>query len=234
MRVSSLCFLGGIIMKWLNRVISAVVVLLTFNIFLTPNLGDKLADQTHNFESIVEQKVTKNFADTAVQKEDQKTDQDGIENIVVNRKLSNKYYYHFADNVPANFQRTFKRAINVYNQTGIVKLIPGRSSGKDNELTLGVYQKEQQNYSQAGLRELGIGGPRIYPTMGIEGSDMNSGQAKLNSKYPPHLSVAIHEIGHALGLDHRNDHNSIMFPIDQGRTSLSDEDRQALKEIYNN
>lgn len=221
-------------MKWVKRVISAVVVVLTFNIFLTPNLGENLVDQTQGFESIVEQKVTQNFADTAAQKDDQKTDKDGIENIVVNRNLSNKYYYHFANNVPANFQQKFKQAIALYNQTGIVKLVPGKGSGQDNELTLGVYQKENrtQSQSQIGLRELGFGGPRIYPKMGIGGSDMNSGQANLNSKYPPRLSVALHEIGHSLGLDHRNDRNSIMFPIDQGHTSFSDADLRALKEIY--
>ncbi|MBN7273814.1 matrixin family metalloprotease [Ligilactobacillus pobuzihii] len=222
-------------MKWFKRLVSLVVVLLTVNIFFTPNLDEKLTSQVHDFGSIIERQVTKNFAQSAVEQDTHQTDKDGIEDIVADRQLSQTYYYHFKDDVPDEFRQVYQQAIAVYNKTGIVKLKAGQGQGKDNDLTLGVYQKEGQSEQQSagGLRELGVGGPRIYPKMGINGNDMNSGQANLNSQYPPRLSVAIHEIGHALGLDHRNDRNSVMFPIDQGKTSLSTGDLKLLREIYN-
>ncbi|WP_225352031.1 matrixin family metalloprotease [Secundilactobacillus similis] len=46
-------------------------------------------------------------------------------------------------------------------------------------------------------------------------------------------SVATHELGHALGLDHSTSKLSVMYPVDQSRTTLSTADLNALKAIYN-
>ncbi|MFT8524380.1 matrixin family metalloprotease, partial [Lentilactobacillus hilgardii] len=59
--------------------------------------------------------------------------------------------------------------------------------------------------------------------------------AGLNAEYPQssmQLSVTMHEIGHVLGLDHSMKRSSIMFPVDQGRTSFSKEDLATLRKIY--
>ena len=47
------------------------------------------------------------------------------------------------------------------------------------------------------------------------------------------LSVAIHEIGHNLGLDHSNVGGSIMYPfITDGVTSLHDDDINGVQTLY--
>nr|WP_263849375.1 M10 family metallopeptidase domain-containing protein [Secundilactobacillus similis] len=45
--------------------------------------------------------------------------------------------------------------------------------------------------------------------------------------------MATHELGHALGLDHSTSKLSVMYPVDQSRTTLSTADLNALKAIYN-
>lgn len=46
----------------------------------------------------------------------------GLESIVVDKELSNTYRYYFDDDVPEATRQIFLQAIDVYNQTGIVKL----------------------------------------------------------------------------------------------------------------
>ncbi|GBG93616.1 Zn-dependent protease [Ligilactobacillus salitolerans] len=218
-------------MKIFRKIIAAVVVLLTIHIFFTPNLGSKLTKQLIDFSTVLQEQVAKNTAEmppTSVESTATKTS--GIESIMDQRNLANVYYYHFASGVSQNYQAAFKQAIAIYNKTGIVKILPGQSNGKGNEMVLGTYQKKSTRGNM--LEELGVGGPRIYPQLGINGKDFNSGRAKLNSQYPPRLSVAIHEIGHALGLDHSQDKNSVMYPIDQGKTALSSQDLANLRKIY--
>lgn len=47
-------------------------------------------------------------------------------------------------------------------------------------------------------------------------------------------TVALHEIGHLLGLDHSSEPNAIMFPvIPSGQAkSLHDDDIQGIRELY--
>jgi predicted Zn-dependent protease len=42
----------------------------------------------------------------------------------------------------------------------------------------------------------------------------------------------MHELGHALGLDHSTSKTSVMYPVDQGVSQLSAEDLAGLKKIY--
>lgn len=218
-------------MKIFKKIITVVVVILTVRIFFVPNIGQKLSSQLSDFNSLLAGQVAKSMTKSAVKEDNtNKLSSDGIERVSQGRRLDNNYYYHFTNDVPDNFKKVFKEAIARYNQTGIVKLTPGDADGKGNELVLSVYYKQKRGNSL--LEELGVGGPRIYPRMGLNGYDLNSGQAKLNAQYSPRLSVALHEIGHALGLDHSKLPNSIMYPLDQGRTTFSKQDLQTLEKIY--
>lgn len=81
------------------------------------------------------------------------------------------------------------------------------------------------------MLELGKGGPEItYSVI----KSFNHRQAGLNLTYPESVaeSVAIHEVGHALGLAHSSNQQSVMYPIDQGHTVLTKADLSALENIY--
>ena len=158
-----------------------------------------------------------------------------IESIVQGKNLSNEYTYSFQPGLSANVKEVFQKAINTYNQTGIVKLVPGEKTAWNNHIDLGTYQKPMPN-KQNNTIELGIGGPEITEQTGIVSRIANHASAKLNVLYPRSISqsVATHEIGHALGLDHSNNLNSVMYPLDRGQTNLSREDIKTLKNIYYN
>lgn len=83
------------------------------------------------------------------------------------------------------------------------------------------------------MQELGVGGPKIYSQYGLVSSDYNHGKATLNTAYPARLSAAVHEIGHALGLDHTQNKDSVMYPVDQGKTTLTTQDLDNLKKFIN-
>lgn len=158
-----------------------------------------------------------------------------IESIVQNRKLSRTYYYHFEDNVPTSAKAVFENAVNVYNQTGIVKLVPGNGTERQNSITFFVYSKQMPSNGNTTMIESGHGGPQIIQQTGWSAYTANHARAGLNVYYPSaalRKSVAIHELGHALGLDHSRYRNSVMYPVDQGNTSLSAGDIGALKTIY--
>lgn len=148
--------------------------------------------------------------------------------------MSHTYYYHFAANMPTDAKQVFEEAVATYNATGVVKLIEGEGTAKQNRITFFVYSKATSTASQ-GLIESGHGGPKIIERTGWGAYTVNHARAGLNMKYPQmgiKKSVAVHELGHALGLDHSGSVTSVMYPIDHGRSVLSKMDIAALKSIY--
>lgn len=45
-------------------------------------------------------------------------------------------------------------------------------------------------------------------------------------------SVALHEVGHTLGLGHSADPNAVMYPTDHGQTELQPDDRAGIRALY--
>lgn len=155
-----------------------------------------------------------------------------IEAIVKGQALANTYTYSFTNQTPNNVRQVFFAAVAAYNQTGIVKLVPGEQTDEDNHITFSIYQKASAN---PGTLELGEGGPKIIRKYNLFHSQTtNHATASVNTTYQAAIakSVAMHELGHALGLDHSDQLGSIMYPIDQGVTILSTEDLAGLTEIY--
>lgn len=154
-----------------------------------------------------------------------------IESIVQGIHLKRTYYYRFsADSTPETVA-AFQDAVSVYNATGIVHLVSGTAAHGQNQVTFGVYHKKMPTNNSA--IELGTGGPVIYHSW-PSGLTYNRAVARLNITYPRAIknSVAIHELGHALGLDHSSSTASIMYPLDQGHNTLASADVRALKDIY--
>lgn len=146
-------------------------------------------------------------------------------------KTSNIYYYHFNKNVPESVRQSFLRAITAYNNTGIVKLVPGNAESNQNSITFFVYHKQINNIA-SGTVELGSGGPSALQ---LNHYAINSAKAGINLTYPQLAikdSVTMHELGHALGLAHSSYSNSVMYPVDRGITKLSSGDINGLKNIY--
>ncbi|MHC3385946.1 matrixin family metalloprotease [Lacticaseibacillus paracasei] len=155
--------------------------------------------------------------------------------IVQGHQLRSVYYYHFDDDLPQSEHDVFLKAVKAYNATGIVKLVAGQGKKSDNQITFSSYKKEMSAKS-FGSTELGAGGPTIIvETYGSQVTVINHARASLNLSYPLQSvndAVAMHELGHALGLDHSQSKASVMYPITQGVSQLSAGDIAGLKAIY--
>lgn len=156
-----------------------------------------------------------------------------IESIVQNVTLKKTYYYSFDRNVPKAARQVFLEAVATYNQTGLVHLVAGKASGSQNSVTFSMYHKKMA--TGATSVELGHGGPDITKQISWRGTQYwNNATASLNGAYASAFSksVAVHELGHALGLDHSSSTESVMYPVSQGKSTLSDADIAALQTIY--
>ncbi|RRK09257.1 peptidase M10 [Lactiplantibacillus garii] len=156
-----------------------------------------------------------------------------IESIVQNTTLSKTYYYHFNRQLSATGREVFKEAVATYNQTGLVNLVPGSAREHQNSIEFSVYFKKMPTGDTT--IELGHGGPQITKQVSIRGTSYwNTATASLNGDYGSAFSkaVAVHELGHALGLDHSSSTLSVMYPVSQGKSTLSSGDVAALQEIY--
>ena len=224
-------------MKFLKSIFLIIVAVLIYNWATTPTVSQQINNQlttltvdlknwSEKIPFLVDSK-TETHSDT--QSSETKSES-GLESIVVDKELSNTYRYYFDDDVPEATRQIFLQAIDVYNQTGIVKLTAEEQDDSKNTLRLGIYNKTVSDENN--MQELGVGGPKIYSQYGLVSSDYNHGKATLNTAYPARLSAAVHEIGHALGLDHTQNKDSVMYPVDQGKTILSAQDLDNLKKIY--
>ncbi|AVW11221.1 matrixin family metalloprotease [Lactiplantibacillus paraplantarum] len=156
-----------------------------------------------------------------------------IESIVQEATLKKTYYYSFASDLPKAGRQVFQAAITAYNQTGLVHLVAGKASGSQNSITFSLYHKKMVAGSTS--VELGHGGPDITKQVSWRGTQYwNNATASLNGSYTAAYSkaVAVHELGHALGLDHSSSTESVMYPVSQGKWTLSSADVAALRAIY--
>lgn len=177
--------------------------------------------------------ATQTANDTATQDESQTETATPIESIVIGRRLASDYTYSFAKATPEPVRSVFLAAVKEYNDTGLVSLVPGALTDDQNHIVFGTYL--QRENPQQGTLELGRGGPQIIVSYQLFASQaINHGTANLNIAHPVAIaqSVAVHELGHALGLDHSNDRHSVMYPINQGLSQLTSADFNSLRQIY--
>ncbi|MFB9768676.1 M57 family metalloprotease [Lactiplantibacillus modestisalitolerans] len=200
---------------------------------MTALAGDSSNQSQSNEQTTATDVSASGSSATATAKQDQQAKATAVESIVQSATLKKTYYYQFDDQLPAKAKRAFQTAIQTYNQTGIVNLVAGQAPSDGNSLTFSIYHKKMP----AGTTqiELGHGGPEITKEVSVSQTRYwNQANASLNSAYSMSYSaaVAVHEVGHALGLDHSDDVTSVMYPVSQGRSQLSGADIAGLKSIY--
>ncbi|MFD1418821.1 M57 family metalloprotease [Companilactobacillus keshanensis] len=201
---------------------------------------DYLQSKVNNFikkEKIVQSTTVKDptgeKTKTASENQTTPSNQTPILSIMNGFSVDNTYYYHFTKKTPSSVKQVFETAIDAYNNTGLVNLVAGTGTSKQNRITFSIYYKDEGN--NASSIELGNGGPKlIYNTADVNKHAVNHATASINMNYSESVtaSVAMHEVGHALGLDHSDDMNSVMYPTNQNVTQLSDGDIAGLKNIY--
>lgn len=101
------------------------------------------------------------------------------------------------------------------------------------------------NFTQVGANadiQISFGGTELNSDFGVLGGVLATGAypevGRLNFDSSETwtagrlLSVALHEIGHVLGLSHSNDRASIMYPYDLSSSVIDGETRDALRNLY--
>lgn len=164
--------------------------------------------------------------------------------VYIDSDFGKQYYYYFQKKTPVSARNSFNYAIKQYNKTGIVHLTvtsnpaalkkdPGRNVQL---LELGMYYKKG---TECGVHAAGHGGQskktggHIDYKGAIYYREIDA-FAKYNRYFnaPYTKDVAMHEIGHALGLDHNFlDPHSVMNS-NTSSTKLSSSDKLGLKHIY--
>ncbi len=195
------------------------------------SLGHSSQETKRTDSKVSQRTVTNNQATASSGQTDQTAkNQTPVYSFMGHKTAPTTYYYHFQENVPQSVRQVFNYAIKTYNATGLVRLVAGKGNALQNQVTFYVFDRTSASQTH-GMIELGNGGPKVF---GWSRITVNHGRAGLNLAYPQAIrrSVALHELGHALGLDHSQSRTSVMYPIDQGRLSLSQADINGLKTIY--
>ncbi|GAK47850.1 peptidase [Secundilactobacillus oryzae JCM 18671] len=227
-------------MKYLSLVFWLVVLVGAGYVYQNDNIRasatEAITDISKSIDTAIPQLAEKNLITTKQTQTTEESDtakQTPLESNITAGTLAKTYYYHFDNNVPERVRTVFEQAVAKYNATGIVKLVPGQGTKKQNQIRFFVYQKTMSE-EQQGAVELGHGGPQIIQQYGFGAYTANHARSGLNVEYlqSVKLSVAMHELGHAVGLGHSDQKSSLMYPIDQGLTSLAAADIAALKTIY--
>lgn len=189
--------------------------------------------QTEQSDQSQQPTLTSQKTKTASESQTTSANQTPILSIMDGFSVDNTYYYHFTKKTPEAVKQVFETAISAYNNTGLVNLVAGEGTSKQNKITFSIYYKDEG--ANATSVELGNGGPKlIYNTADVNKHAINHATASINMNYTESVttSVAMHEVGHALGLDHSDDMSSVMYPTNQNVTQLSDGDIAGLKNIY--
>lgn len=155
------------------------------------------------------------------------------ESIVLKAHLKTTYHYRFTTKLPPAGVRAFKAAMRIYNHTGIVHFAAGPTPQHSNQITFTLDSKKTTGAPKYG--ELGRGGPVIFWEFGpFAPRTWNHAVASLNGHDPGAFTtaVAVHEVGHALGLGHSAQPNSVMYPYTNGTTRLSVADLAGLRRLY--
>ncbi|MGX1761967.1 matrixin family metalloprotease [Streptomyces lydicus] len=126
----------------------------------------------------------------------------------------------------ADVQDTIRRALTEWESVLRPKFFNFRLVSSEGDIRIRFGGEE---ISEKFTAEGGVLASALAPEEGYIRFDSHE---KWNTPGRPLFPIALHEIGHALGLAHSSDPNSLMYPMSPDVKEIDDESKRRLREIY--